>query len=114
MKNAAKKEHIRPEFESRGLLDKFNINSVSKVKPGTKLIVDLKANEQKRLDEEIYSELVNNGIECARGMKLQTKIKLLVYALKEKDDGSDLTMYGNDYKKYFKQQSNAYQGFRLE
>ena len=47
-------------------------------------------------------------------MKLPSKIKLLVDTLKEKNDGSDLTMYGNDYKKYFKQQSNAYQGFLLD
>ena len=113
LKNS-KKEFIRHEFQSRGMLNEYNVNIASKVKPVAKFIDDLKANEEKRLDGEIYGKLVDNGIECAQGMKLLSKIKLLVDTLKEKNDGSDLTMYGNDYKKYFKQQSNAYQGFLLD
>ena len=106
---------IKNEFESRGLLNKFNTIGESKVRVIPRCQEALAQHEAVRFEKELDAVLAEFGVVCFERFKVGAKILMIKEKMEENGtEESDWSVYEIDRKtRYFKQQSETYYAIAL-
>mmetsp|Transcript_21469 Transcript_21469/g.43617 ORF Transcript_21469/g.43617 Transcript_21469/m.43617 type:complete len:109 (-) Transcript_21469:8-334(-) len=100
---------IKNEFESRGLLDKFNAIVESKVRVIPRCQEALAQHEAVRFEKELDAVLAEFGVVCFERFKVGAKILMIKEKMEENGtEERDWSVYEIDRQRYFKQQSVTY------